>query len=141
MDDKRTELAAVARRPGFASARMEHRPPYGTGISAQLIPSQAANPQVNLMDPLRFHDREPSQVKCLAGAASVVCPCIAVTGLVPAARDRVAETTDGAAHDDRRDHQSVSMPRRARPGRLLDARPARIRRPVAWLAAGCRGPR
>src|SRR5215471_14634510 len=50
------------------------------------------------------HQRESVCVKLLAGASSVVCPCIAVTGLVPAARDRVEETTGGAAHDVRRDH-------------------------------------
>src|SRR5690348_4465175 len=43
-------------------------------------------------------------------------------GLVPAARDRVGDTTGGAAHDDRRGNGGSSMPRRARPGRLLDAR-------------------
>jgi hypothetical protein len=65
------------------------------------------------------HQRESFCVKPLAGAQSVVCPCIAVTGFDPAARDRADETTDGAAHDERRDHRGVSMPRRARPGRQL----------------------
>ena len=77
------------------------------------------------------HQRESFCVKLPAGARSVVCPCIAVMGLVPAARDRVDETTDGAAHDERRDHRGVSMPRRARPGRQLD------RRWLAQAASAC----
>jgi hypothetical protein len=40
-------------------------------------------------------------------------------GLVPAACNRVGETTGGAAHDERRDHRGVSMPRGARPDRQL----------------------
>ena len=51
------------------------------------------------------HQRESFCVKRLVGASSVVCPCIAVMGLVPAACDRVGETTGGAAHDVRRDHR------------------------------------
>jgi hypothetical protein len=58
-------------------------------------------------------------------------------GLVPAARDRVDETTDGAAHDERRDHQGVSMPRRARPGRQLGSPQRMLRRQsacgVCWV--------
>ena len=65
------------------------------------------------------HQRKSFCVKGLVGASSVVCPCIAVMGLVPAACDRVGETTGGAAHDVRRDHRGVSMPRRARPDRPL----------------------
>jgi hypothetical protein len=42
------------------------------------------------------HQRESFCVKLLAGASSVVLPCIAVMGVVPAARDRVEETTDWA---------------------------------------------
>lgn len=88
------------------------------------------------------HQRELVCVKSLAGARSVVWPCIAVTGLVPAARDRVEETTDGAAHDDRRDHRGVSMPRRARPDRQLEVPLAReVRQLVPCLAGGCRGSR
>ena len=49
------------------------------------------------------------------GASSVVCPCIAVMGLVPAACNRVGETTGGAAHDERRGNRGSSMPRGARP--------------------------
>jgi hypothetical protein len=48
------------------------------------------------------HQRESFWVKPLVGASSVVCPCIAVMGLGPAACDRVDETTGGAAHDERR---------------------------------------
>jgi hypothetical protein len=62
------------------------------------------------------HQRKSFCVKGLrVGASSVVCPCIAVMGLVPAACNRVVETTGGAAHDVRRDHRGVSMPRGARP--------------------------
>src|SRR5664279_2407997 len=50
------------------------------------------------------HQRKSFWVKLLIGASSVVCPCIAVMGLVPAACNRVGETTGGAAHDVRRDH-------------------------------------
>src|SRR6516225_12032593 len=53
-------------------------------------------------------------------------------GLVPAARDRVEETTGGAAHDERRDHWGVSMPRGARPGRQLECHgPGQAARAVA----------
>jgi hypothetical protein len=49
-------------------------------------------------------------------------------GLVPAARDRVDETTGGAAHDDRRDHQGC-----------LNAAEGSSR-PSAWIAAAeCSG--
>ena len=70
--------------------------------------------------PNRPHIRKSFRVKGLAGASSVVCPCIAVMGWIPAACDRVGETTGGAAHDVSRGTGWSSMPRRARPGRLLD---------------------
>jgi hypothetical protein len=41
------------------------------------------------------HQRETVCVKLLAGASSVVCPCIAVIGLGPAARDRVERRRAG----------------------------------------------
>ena len=46
-------------------------------------------------------------------------PCIAVTGVVPAACNRVGQTTGGAAHDERRGDRGPSMPRGARPDRQL----------------------
>ena len=64
--------------------------------------------------------RKTLSVKPLAGAASVVCPCTAVMGLGRSTCNRADETTDGAAHDDRRGNPSSSMPRGAHPGRQLN---------------------
>jgi hypothetical protein len=72
------------------------------------------------------HQRKAFSVKPLAGASSVVSPCIAVMGLVPAAHNRVDLTTDGAAHDERRGNRGSSMPRGARPDRQLDEPPCSV---------------
>jgi hypothetical protein len=50
------------------------------------------------------HQRKAFWSSVWSVASSVVCPCIAAKGLVPAARNRVEETTGEAAHDVRRDH-------------------------------------
>ena len=39
------------------------------------------------------HQRKSFCVKLLVGAPAIVCPCIAMMGLVPAACNRVEETT------------------------------------------------
>ena len=49
------------------------------------------------------HQRKAFWVKPSVGASSVVCPCIAVMGVVPAAGNRVVETPDGAASNGKRD--------------------------------------
>ena len=46
--------------------------------------------------------------KGLVGASPVVCFCIAVIGLGPAACNRAAETTGGATHDVRGDHRCLN---------------------------------
>jgi hypothetical protein len=85
------------------------------------------------------HQRKSVCVKGLVGAASVVCPCIAVMGLMPTARNRVAETTGGAAHDERRDHGCLNAaegsPRPPLDGRARQAAARRsLRCRVPWVA-------
>ena len=96
------------RRPRVFAAPRKHLPRVGGPC---LRPMTGPTPLHNHPSPqcadASGHQRESFCVKRLAGASSVVCPCIAVTGLVPAARDRVEETTGGAAHDDRRGKRCV----------------------------------
>jgi hypothetical protein len=88
------------------------------------------------------HQRKSLCVKHLVGALARRRPCIAVMGLVPAACNRVDETTGGAAHDVRRGNWCPSMPRRARPDRQLmstydnaqEARVVSVRRRVPRVA-------
>jgi transposase len=86
-------------RGGAAAAAGD---PWTIRFNARLIPTTG-------------HQRKAFWSSVLSVASSVVFPCIAVMGFVPAARNRVEETTGEAAHDVGRDH-GVSMPRRARPG-------------------------
>ena len=82
------------------------------------------------------HQRKAFCVKRLVGASSVVSPCIAVMGLVPAAHNRVDLTTGGAAHDERRGDRGSSMPRGARPDRQLDEPPCSVQAAMGigwWL--------
>src|SRR5947207_1109452 len=85
------------------------------------------------------HQRRTVCVKCLVGASSVVGPCIAVMGLVPAACNRVDATTDGAAHDERRGNRGSSMPRGARPDRARRP-PAAVSQAAMGIAVECLAP-
>jgi hypothetical protein len=128
-------IKAVAGITGVSGGRWHRRGRLRGALEALSLLAADANPRVSEAP---SHARESFCVKLPAGARPVVCPCIAVMGLVPAARDRVGETTGGAAHDERRDHRGVLMPRRARPGRQPGSPQRMLRRRVFAGRAGCR---
>jgi hypothetical protein len=73
------------------------------------------------------------------GASSVVGPCIVVVGLIPAACNRVDETTGGAALDVRRGFPGVPQCRVGLAPTLLDGPSDLVRRPEAAPRFVCRG--